>query len=148
MKTVIEKIKQDISQLDEDLESEIITSLESLPAKRIHELEKVINQSKTVEDLYYMIGLAGGVAATGEDPTQSGKSMFLNNMSTLSQSICNNKLLWKYCKSATVIDITTCSGLIMGGLINAKSVGINIPLLSLLIARIGIRKFCSKFWVN
>ena len=146
METLLQHVENDISGLDGPLATDILDHFSGLPTNLIDELEDVLNQVSNVDDAFALLGKQAGVGAAGLNPWESGKSMFFNNVARLSSEICNNKLLQSYCENKNSIDVSTCAGLVLGGLYVAQTHGINIVLISIIVSRLGIRKFCDRHW--
>ena len=146
MSELLGHISNDVRVQTPQITNEIISAVSNIPDQMLMELNSVILNTQSVEDVYALLGKEAGAAAFGSNLIESGKSMFLNKASGLSDAICGNELLKKYCLNANYIDTSTCAGLILGRLHSSKTQGINIVLISIILARIGIKNLCTKKW--
>lgn len=140
------KIQEKLADLDANMQAEALQLVRNIPEDEIKTIELLIEKYEDSNSLLELLGAESGAGALGKNLYDSGSKFFLNIISKAQPVICESHILRAYANNTTVIDTFTVSALIAGGLTGKMTAGINIPLISVIVTRMGIRNFCGKTW--
>jgi|GEM_PF-4388379 len=110
------------------------------------ELEDLLAEITSVDTGFALLGKELGASATGEDPEKRGRVTFNRRLSEIRSKVCEIEAFKSYCGDANYTDSTTVAALVAGALLEANFAGMNVLLVSCIIARIGLRNLCDKTW--
>ncbi|GAB3002397.1 hypothetical protein GCM10027284_20190 [Cyclobacterium sediminis] len=143
-----EKLNLELSNLDLNSKTEAFQYIEYLSEQDLVAIDNLVNNYEGETDLLELLGAEYGAGAIGQNIKDAGTKIFLNIIAKIQPKICKINALKQYTTNATFVDIFTVAALIAGGLTGKMTAGINIPLISVIISRMGIRHFCQKVWAN
>ncbi len=141
-------INEKLSDLGSDLKSDALHLISNLSQDDLYTIERLVEQHEEASDLLELLGSESGAGAIGQNLLDAGRKLFLNINTKVQPIICGLNILKLYTNNTNVIDVITVSAIIAGSLTREMIPGINIPLISVIITRMGVRNFCSKMWDN
>ena len=120
--------------------------LRELPVNLAQKLINLNNLEDALQSAYTELGYSAGQGLMGINALREGKRIFNNAKSSLQEKICDYEPLRIYCEKTAAIEGVTCAGLILGGLLATKTQGIDVVSVSIILSRVGIKKFCQSKW--
>lgn len=129
----------------EKLQHEINTLVLALDPKT----QESISALASVQDLEEIYGTLADEELQTAFPgkrVEQGKRLFENAKGEIREKLCANSTIKAFCQSPRVKDAMLLASLIASALLKANYEGLNIPLASVLISRIGLESICKKTW--
>jgi DNA-directed RNA polymerase alpha subunit len=141
-----EKISSELYNLDSNTKTEALQFVETLSDKDLFTINSLVNKYEDESDLFKLLGSESGAGAIGQNLKDAGTKVFLNIITKVQLNVCSINALKQYTISTDVVDTFTVAALIAGGLTGKMTEGVNIPLIAVIISRMGARNLCQKVW--
>lgn len=98
--------------------------------------------SSNVDELWRIYGEKLGLAATGEDPAEAGKKSFKRRLADIRSTLCKSKEIQAIIGDPAVSAQIDLALVFAGKLLESQFGGVNIALVAVLVAKIGLHKLC------
>lgn len=105
---------------------------------------KALNQDAlSLDDLWQRYGEELGLAATGEDPKEVGKKSFKRRLTSLRKAFCESNEIQAIMTDPALNAQIDLALVFAGKLLESRFGGVNIALVAVLVAKIGVFKLCQ-----
>ena len=113
------------------------------PATR-QEIEVLRADDADLEQLWGIYGERLGLAATGEDPAEAGRKSFKRRLADIRRAVCDSRDVQAVLNDPALSAQVDLALVFAGALLASSFGGVNVALVAVLVAKIGLHKLCRS----